>query len=1104
MTRPQTLDDQADRDRAVRELGTSFLVEAAAGTGKTTLLVNRIMELLRTGTATLPAIAAITFTEKAAGELKVRLRREIEKALRSRAADDAPFRRALAELDAMTVATIHSFCADIIRERPVEAGVEPGFTVGDELAAGLLFDEAWQEWLAERMTPDNDVLRRAIEHGVTYADTARAPSHLAALARLLVNHRDLLPDIALAPQWTDPRFAQAAHGIRDLGNRLIEITEQHCTDKKDKAARQIGDIADWITPLDNTHFSGILRWLHACPAINTRLGNKSNWSRTYDLKEMKALAADLKQRCDETRSQAEHRLLCELAEWIKPFLDHYRAAKASRRMLDFTDLLILARNVLRDNLDVREYFKRAYSCLLVDEFQDTDPLQTEIIFFLAEQRGEQAESWDSVRVQPGKLFLVGDPKQSIYGFRRADLDLYGKVKNIMNSQGDLLSLRVNFRTVPEATNEINRIFQPLMTGPENGRFQPRHVPLVAFRQPGGSDTGVRFLSPPGHMDAAAMNADQWRRAESGCIAACIRQMIERGTNVFDKKDHAPRPARYGDVAVMFPTTTGLDGLEQALRAHDVPYQVSGGKHYYARIEFQDLLCVLKAIENPCDALSVVGALRSPFFGHSDADLLEHFAATAGFNYLNEPPTDCSVLKNAFNTLAELHARRNAAPVPIVLTKLFERTQALAVYAMKPHGEQRVANLLKVIDTARALAEVEVSSFGGLVRRLARLENAGQPESESPVAETDENFVQLLTFHKAKGLEFPIVFLAHLGNTHTASDQFVFDRSTGRLALKLGRSIATADADEAFKQKQVRLDHEARRLFYVAATRARDLLVIPAYWAKKPDDGLLKHLQQTRPPTETNTVQCDAAMHIPTHAFDLQKETHDKFIMRPNIATPLPPEAVAFQQHRHAWLSALHERAATLNAGRPITTATETVQKHPLEQLPPSPTDAALGKDIGTLVHNILERIDFRNPANLAALAAAHARTLGLPGEAIQTARELATRALALPVLARRAANAKDLHKEVPFTVHEGAAAIEGRIDLVFIEDGGAVIVDYKTDRVNAREAIIRAEHYRPQAETYVRAMQQVLDVPVKEMILLFIHPGVSVTLPPGNAPPKAL
>ena len=209
--------------------------------------------------------------------------------------------------------------------------------------------------------------------------------------------------------------------------------------------------------------------------------------------------------------EAAHRVLCDLVEWLRPFLDRYRQAKERRRALDFTDLLLKARDMLRDNRAARDYFKRAFRFILVDEFQDTDPLQAEIVFFLSERPGEHAADWEAAHLVPGKLFIVGDPKQSIYRFRRADLDLYGKVRAAVARQGATLQLSVNFRTVPRITDEVNPIFEPLMTGPVGDRFEPKHVALVPHRPDEGTEPCVLVPLPPKRLTGQTLKAEEWRR-----------------------------------------------------------------------------------------------------------------------------------------------------------------------------------------------------------------------------------------------------------------------------------------------------------------------------------------------------------------------------------------------------------------------------------------------------------------------------------------------------------------------------------------------------------------------------------------------------------------
>ena len=1094
--------DHEARQRVLSELDTCFLVEAAAGTGKTTLLIDRIMSLLRQERASLAEVAAITFTEKAAGELKVRLREAIERALRRGSGAQQKMRAALVELDSMTVSTIHGFCAELIRERPVEAGVDPNFSVADELECSLIFEEAWDEWLAEQMSFDNSALRRAIEIGIRFQEAGDHGLTLPGLARILIEKRDVLPSLYMAERWPPSRLAEAAEHIRAAVAGLVTAVASDCSSPgEDKGAQQISRLRDWSARFAGPDVDEMISWLRARPAIKSRLGSQTNWATKSGLIEVKAGLGQLKATVESAWANVTHGILCDLVDLVLPFVARFSEAKARRRKLDFVDLLLVARDMLAHSRPARDYFKRAYRYILVDEFQDTDPLQAEIVFFLSEERNRHAPDWESVSLQPGKLFIVGDPKQSIYRFRRADLDLYSKVKQSIARQGEVINLSVNFRTVPKILTEANAVFKPLMTGPVDGRYEPEHVELIPFREASNKDAGVRLLCPPAGMPTEALKADDWRRKESGCIAAFLRDAVERAIEVHDVETGHPRPVAYRDIAILYRNTTGLQALEDALRAHDVPYQVAGGRHYYTRLEFQDLLCVLRAVENPYDALNVVGALRSPFFGHSDEDILGHFLAGGVFNYLKPSPPECSALADAFEVFMELHRLRTANSAASVLAELFERTQALQIYAMKPHGQQRVANLLKVQDIARTLAGSGLTSFGGLVRWLAQMENRRQAEGESPVAEAHDNFVRLMTLHSAKGLEFPVVVLANLGAKDARSETHVLDRTTRRLALNFGRAANTLDWAEAFQDERDRQEHERRRLFYVAMTRARDLLVLPAYWWPSAQAGFLGYIGDRYPRTDQGQACCDDtdAQPVATESYDIDKKSRDAFRLRPTLGESLPKVAEEFWQHRTNWKASLEERARQLNSARTIITATREMAEESFElnrsEFPSGGSEAASAMDLGSLVHKLIEIADpSASEESIQSLADALAREYDLPPDDAGIATRLAKRALDHPLLKERAASAKEMHREVPFCVNYGDQLLEGAVDLLFVEDDGAVIVDYKTNDVTEEEAAAAAERYRPQAEIYARAMTAALGVPIKEVTFLFLRPGKAVAL----------
>jgi len=665
----------------------------------------------------------------------------------------------------------------------------------------------------------------------------------------------------------------------------------------------------------------------------------------------------------------------------------------------------------------------------------------------------------------------------------------------------VINLHVNFRTVPNIVRGVNDVFAPLMTGPVGERFEPEYAPMEAYRSPAGGGPKALRLRPPDGLSVEDSLASERRRSESGAVAACIARMVADGVPVFDKDAGRMRPCAWRDVAVLFRAATGIEELEDAFRAHDVPYRISGGKHYYARLEFQDLLNVVRAIANPFDAISVVGALRSPFFGASDAEILEHVAAGGTFNYLQQTPSECERLSAAFEVLEELHERRATHPIPALVTDLFERTQALQIYAMKPHGEQRVANLLKVRDMARSLAARGVSSFGAFVRWIGGMQETAQAESESPIAEADDDLVQLMTFHKVKGLEFPVVFLADLDAREPGNDKFVIERSTGRLDIQIRKGFSTLDWEGAQAGARDRAEYERRRLFYVATTRARDFLILPTGWSAKAG-GFLAYLP------EDEAAPAETPDFLRVTPEEVQRRRRDDFRLKPPESKVMTATAKRYWEHKKDWKLKLADRTGRLNDARRIRTATERTEQDDYEPIPIRhrvPDAEALA--LGSLVHRLLETADFDcADEDLLDRALWEARVMGIAEERIQeTARDaadLVRRTLGLPIMRERAARAEDFHREVPFAANYGDELLEGRVDAVFTEPDGAVILDYKTDRVTAEEAVAEAERYRSQANVYRNAMTAALGMPVKEVVFIFCRPGVAVSLDPLHSTPS--
>jgi ATP-dependent helicase/nuclease subunit A len=1105
MAEKRTIADARHRALASGEgdgLRHTYLVEAGAGTGKTTVLVDRLLALIRSG-VDIARIVAITFTEKAAGELKVRLREKLEAAARSASGDEADvLTTALHRIDRAQVSTIHGFCSSLLKERPVEAGVDPGFAVADEFTRTVITETVWDSWLRQEFSsslPACVAEAEELGHGL---------DRIRELAFRLAANRDLLD---LVPPAVEEGDIDAL--ISDLAATAGEfegLAATECSDPDDRALPEIARFAREASMIEHvpkdSRTAYVLRQVSPLP---TKSGRKGNWSEGV-LDDIKSRANDLRDRQAELLGGRSHNATVELVGWLRGFLDAYEKEKARRGVLDFEDLLLRARDLLRDNRGVRDDFKRAFDHVLLDEFQDTDPLQCEIAFFLCEVEGGAAGMWSDVELKPGKLFLVGDPKQSIYRFRRADIETYEAARSIVARAGGVLELVENFRTRPEIVEQVNAVFSRVMHAPEDGRsYQPDYAALTAFRETEKVGPGVVILPPASTLEE--LNAQEVRDIEARTAAAFLKEVRETGAvNVFDRSREEWRPVELRDVAVLFHSTRALDAYEEAFGDFGLDYRIAGGKKFYARREVKELATVLAAIEDPHCLAAVVGALRSPFLGASDEEILLHKYHAGTLSYLSEETSGVAAVEEAMALLKELHHERNALPTADLIRRLFDRTNILELFLLKPSGEQRHANLVKIVEIADGLSKDGGLSYGGFVRWLSDVQQLAPEESESPLSEEGDDFVRMLTIHKAKGLEFPVVVLADLARLTRHHDRMIVDRAEGRLELGLGGSdnrLATLGYEEMRELEGRRRDAELIRLLYVGTTRARDTLIVPWFTGgrRQRGDGLLEYLEAIGPSvhgtaldvasarSKANPVAVDAA----TLETDIERRRPTRLRIEEAAALDWrATEAAAELSEWRQWLSSLGEslhepvRVATPSShGGAFASDGVAAQRETTSASAGSPggaLDGVSGAEMGTLVHTVLESLDLGSAGEAHGRAAAVARSTGLPESSARAAAAMIERSAGSEIL-RRAANATKVWRELPFCVSCDGGFMEGKVDLVFEDERRLVIVDYKTDEVTEVGLEAASQRYKRQATAYAVALSSVSGLPVAEVVLLFMR-----------------
>ncbi|MBI3474076.1 MAG: UvrD-helicase domain-containing protein [Candidatus Solibacter usitatus] len=1130
MTPAIQIDDARARQIIREALDESLVVEAAAGTGKTSELVRRIVAVLQQGRATIDQIVAVTFTRKAAGELKLRLRQELDRA-RAATADPIETRRleeAVARLEEAHAGTIHSFCAEILRERPVEAVVDPAFGDMNELEAPRLFEQVFRRWMQEKLDQESPGLRRALSRIASREGNDWSPlEQLQEAGHKLVEWRDFTGAWRRDPLDIEEEIDALVRDVQLLDGMVALC--RRTNDNLVRALQPLVNLCTWISRAEEVRsrdyfaLEGLLIKLEKDLKADRRKGSGVFAERVS--REEAATARDrLLQALAGFKERADADLAALLWSELRYLIPRYNERKRREGKLDFLDLLICARNLVRDNPEVRAYLQGRFTHIFVDEFQDTDPLQAEILLLLASADPAQAD-WRKVTPAPGKLFLVGDPKQSIYRFRRADVLLYQSVVEGLTARGArLVRLAKSFRAVRPLQQAINAAFAPEMTGdPETG--QPSYVPLQEHALSGAPQPALVALpvpSPYGKQRIARSSVD-------ACLPDAVAAYVEwllgsSGWTVRDPENPEGRvPISSRHICILFRrfVNWGQDVTRhytRSLEARGVPHLLVGARSFHRREEVETLRAALTAIEWPDDELSVFAALKGSLFAIPDSLLLRFRMDVGPLNPFRKPPEDLAgdfrPLAEALELLAGLHRRRNRRPIVGTVNALLEATRAHAGFALRPGGNQVLANVYRVCDLARAFELSGGISFRGFVEELSA--QAERQESvEAPVLEEGAEGVRIMTVHTAKGLEFPVVILADI-TANLASyqpDRYVEgDVCAMRLLGCTPRELLEHQDREGARDAA-----EGVRVAYVAATRARDLLVVPAVGDEQLD-GWLAPLHKAIYPDKNQARKSAAAPACPRFGEDSAIERPSE-IGRPPAGS-VRPGLHRIGEHEVVWWDPhqlrLNEagkfglRQEEILAEDSVGEAGQSILRYQqwrerrakiVEQgsrprfqpfraseaagLPPGwtpktqvaeaarPIKRPSGRRFGTLVHAVLRDIAL-DPADreaCLALVRIQGRVLGSSEEEIAAAAEAVQAALGHPLL-RRAAAAGRCDRELPVLLKlDEQRVFEGVIDLAFLENGVWTVLDFKTD------ALLSVEKYQLQLEWYVFALERITGQP---------------------------
>jgi ATP-dependent helicase/nuclease subunit A len=1011
------------------------LVEAGAGSGKTHEMSRRMAAGIASGNYLVEHLAAVTFTRKAAAELRGRFQLALETELEESIRLAKPAKRieriqsALSNLERFFAGTIHSFCGRLLRERPVEAGVSPGFTELDEAEDSHLRKQSWRDFLTASKAAGNPIVLELLEAGIK-------PKELDDAFETVCLYEDVgfppgdaaRPDPGAGFQALDQFWALLCKALpAQISAETTCKTQQTARNFKKQMKMAVSRRARPGT------LAALLETWDFGPRIVQKWWADDTATKKRISAEITGLHQGFREGVIEPFLTAWRQYVYRLSVTLL-MNARGRAALARQRAntLNYDDLLQLTARVLRSNADVRRALREKYRWLFVDEFQDTDPVQAEIIFLLAGDEtvtGEGAD-WRSVPLRPGSLFVVGDPKQSIYRFRRADIDIYNLVRaRLMDpSCGEVLPLTTNFRSVPALCGWANEVFRGQFPS-EPTPHSPTFAPLEPNR--GAEEavaSGVYTLTIPPSVEQSEVPL-----AEAELIARYIRSEVDANRRTF------------GDFLILTRKRKNLGCYVQALEALHVPVEVSGAGAFGASQEVEQLALLLRVLSDPQDGTSLVGLLRGPLFGVSDQDLFRFRQAGGWFSIFSD--VESELVSSALTSLRQMFRWTRQLPPGAALERILEHTGYLALAATTPGGVE-AGDLLHAIDRVRQVTESGLS-LGAAASALEADRDAPGDVESLPLEPGRSDVVRVMNLHKAKGLEAPVVFLADpcggfrprvdvriIRDGASARGYFCIKRKNGDYVEKV--IAAPAGWAQYESEEKVYLDAEEYRLLYVAGTRARDQLVVgrwargagksPAWTAFEPFLTAASELAAQATASAPAAQKVDLSAGANTRAYIARLAAHKRLLIPSWSATSVTAEA------RHIAKIARSIESETDDPTRALARGT-----------PSHGADA--GMAWGALIHGLLEHAMRHKNASRADLTRlALWLTFEEPelrpviDEAVRTVEDFTRSEF------WQRASRSDHAVEVPFQFAESDnSLVAGVIDLVFKAEESWEVVDYKTD-----------------------------------------------------------
>ncbi|MBI4430715.1 MAG: UvrD-helicase domain-containing protein [Candidatus Omnitrophica bacterium] len=1144
-----------EQKRAVKTQAKRVCVSAAAGSGKTSVLVAHLMEAIVSRTAGIHEILAITFTNKAADEIKRRVARQLR---------DLQLTAELRELENAYVSTIDSFCARVLKEHPIEAGVDANFSVITENDAAIAIDQilggVLQDLYAEKERIKEFMARygaEGIEQAVRmiYQDVRAQGGELREAFSPAGVNRDPMVRKCISPVEAvlsyekfdeEHKYLEIFNALRDVRNALTVLVG---------SAEPTWDIVNAFKKL--------------CGNSKIR---KPRSKKDIELR----LAIERFQKCSDllfmtlVEESGKDDLEC-LEDITLEFARRYEAWKRDRAMLDFGDLLLKTFRLFSSaSYGAAHYYKDKFKLVMIDEYQDTSPVQDKILNGVAGSN---------------QVFLVGDEKQSIYGFRNADVGLFRKRRREFSETDPIdgcLGMATNFRSSREIINFINDFFAEIWS--EDGMevdFHPLEFGRAGINEASNAnahEASVEWVIAGNSFKGGEEDQDEdednesitlglGRLKEAKLVAARLKRLVEiEQMTVFDKSNGTLRRVRYGDVAILFRTRTALTTYERALREEDLPYVALGGDGFYHQPEIRDVISFLDVLENPTFDIPLAGVLRSPFAGCSDEaffwlskyagkrenkhiPLFNAVQAYERIQQLNEK--DKLRIGEFLAHFEKMRAAKNHLSIADLIGKIIRESRYDLVILGERSGRRKFANLRKLMDIAGSFEERNTRVLSDFIRYLRELEIRQVEEGEALVVSEADDVIRLMTIHKAKGLEFPVVVVADMGGKlkQGGRELTAVDRE-GRIAMRVKNPLTgTLEKTLSFfrfeEERRRRERDELKRLLYVAVTRAREKLIFAGANAAKELDcekgygELVRWMDWLKKVFGWNgrSLRSDnSSMDFKGHKVKIiseKEEAGTSYHKRACLADQESVRATFVEERILDGEKILHgldrnEMNIVLEQADQLIMQTQLKERPFFETVDISVTSLITYEtcprlfyykhviglpeyrkgsngykdssapvhsqsggvspaDLGSVVHWLLESASFNEFFMNQMELRLESLRLRTDARLIDAAREILEVFRASPIFSELA-KARRIIREFPFVLRLEHGIVRGNIDLIYETfDGGLVAADYKTGQIDRNEIPTEAALYRAQILLYAIAMNELMHKAPGKAKLFFMN-----------------